>query len=279
MPPTILLMTSKLQPAINFPLSENEMLGMFYRNASPSERLCREYLTRLRDCWPVDFECPLCGEPFPEATRSRARVSCSNPECEGHEETLLSNTLLHATKTKLAIWVEAGWYISQSGIPEDRWSLMNRLSITRKVSDKVLSTFRRAMGAVNDRFTLQESEFAKIEFHSRGEFVLVYFIMEQKDGFKRLKASLDPRDIHGLHPAPEGQKAHLLKEWERRLVSRRDRPQSRDELALFLEEFVFLRNYRQVEQRGQVFYELMQALVTTAIGDQPLSRKAAEFFQ
>jgi hypothetical protein len=252
------------------------MLGMFYWNACPSERLCHEYLAKMRGGWPDRFACPLCGEPFPETTRSRGRISCSNPGCVGYEESLTSNTLIHATKTKLATWIEAGWYISQAGIPEDRWSLMSRLSITRKVSDKLLSTFRCAMGAINNRTVLKDSAGVQIEFRSPGGSSYIGFILEQEDGFKRLKASLDPRNFRELHPLPEKQKANLLEEWERRLASRRDRPQSRGELPLFLEEFVFLRNHRNDGQRGRVFYELTQALVTTAIGDKPLSRKAGE---
>jgi len=266
-------MKPKLQPGIDFPRDEDEMLGMFYWNASPSERLCRKYLAKLRGGWPVGFACPLCGEPFHEGMRSRSRVSCSNPKCVGHEETLVSNTLLHATKTRLAIWVEAGWYISQAGLPEDCWSLTSRLLITHKVADKVLSTFRRAMGAINDRVTLQDPEVLRIHFHMPGEDILISFLMEQRDGFKRIGVSLDPHSARELHPAPEGQQAYLMKEWERRLDSRRDRPQSKDELSLSLEEFVFMRNHRQVEPRGRVFYDLMQALVTTAIGDKALSRK------
>lgn len=278
-----------LKAGIDYPRNEENLLYMLESALTPPppvslpvdeclERASRAYIAMLRK-WPQEFSCPLCHKPFPANPRSRDRIVCSNRQCVGHEETLTSRTLLHATKTKLFKWILAVWFVSQKGMPEDKNSLADRVGISVKAATQILRSLRQAMGRANGRFeerdpitvsarvavaegdisvefslcmALTEAEAPASKFSDSPEKPVTRWIVAS---FKDAGSSQARMPVATLR-AP----VNLLKRWDVRL-RRPDSPTSREDLQWFLEEFVFLENHRAVRNRGLVFYELMQELL------------------
>jgi len=277
-------MMQKLKAGLDYPRSEQDLILILRSAATPPlpgsppetlpwnlllEKGSGAYIAKLRN-WPKGFDCPWCGRPFPSTPRTRGRARCSNRKCTGPGETVISGTLLHSTKIKLFHWLLSAWFVSQKDMPECIDSLAYKVGFSFKAATHVLYTLRQAMRLVNSR--LEEKDPVKVK---------TCVTMAEEDGpinvsvafslCKELKeenlnhwilAKITGKDSSqkSLLPTLRGP-AYLLKRWEVRL-QRNDRPTSKEDLQWFLDEFVFLENHRTMRNRGLVFYELIQELLT-----------------
>lgn len=71
-----------------------------------TEEACRAYLTRLR--WPGGFRCPNCGQTKAWPVRSRL-FQCA--AC-GRQSSVTAGTIFQDTRTPLAVWFRAMWYVA-----------------------------------------------------------------------------------------------------------------------------------------------------------------------
>ncbi len=72
-----------------------------------TEQACRAYLARLR--WPEGFFCPKCGV-FSEPKIDRGTLlRC--PECN-HQTSVIAGTIFQDTRTPLAVWFRAMWWVT-----------------------------------------------------------------------------------------------------------------------------------------------------------------------
>jgi Zn ribbon nucleic-acid-binding protein len=66
-----------------------------------AEDACRQYLVKLR--WPGGFRCPRCSSADSWPTK-RGLMHCK--QC-GHQASITSGTIFHATRSPLRLWFKA----------------------------------------------------------------------------------------------------------------------------------------------------------------------------
>jgi len=255
----------------------------------------RGFLARIRN-WPQGHLCPSCDARFTGELRSRGRAACSN--CSDSEETVTSGTYLHANRIKLFDWLHASWLVSQNEMPETAKSLTKkvglesrpvkkktvedsnkavRVGVSPKAAIRVLSTLRAAMGRINSRLADTDSTQFSVSMKLKERDAIIKFSLgkrwsssalsqdsESDEGAVKRWVLAEVIDIVVSKPLiapPTRASSELLKRWNSRL-RRADAPNTKIELELFLMEFVFLENHRSVRNRGKIFYELVQELVS-----------------
>lgn len=115
----------------DYPGTWDELLAWF-----PDDEACRAYLERLR--WPAGFVCPAC------AGRRAWRTAAGTFKCAGcaRRTSVTAGTIFDKTRTPLATWFAAAWYITNQkygasalglqrvlglGSYETAWALLHRL--------------------------------------------------------------------------------------------------------------------------------------------------------
>lgn len=73
----------------------------------PDDAACLAYLERLR--WRSGFVCPACGALGTPWRQSRGRLTC--PACR-RQTTVTAGTIFDKTRTPLATWFAAAWYVT-----------------------------------------------------------------------------------------------------------------------------------------------------------------------
>jgi transposase-like protein len=86
---------------VDYPRTYQELLGWF-----PDEAACLEYLAAVR--WPDGFVCPACGG------RDAWRTGQGLWMCQdcGRKTSLTAGTIFHRTRTPLATWFAAIWFVT-----------------------------------------------------------------------------------------------------------------------------------------------------------------------
>ena len=84
-----------------FPRTQGEFDARF-----GTEAACRAYLIRLR--WPEGFRCPTCGHAKAWPVR-RLLFQCA--AC-GRQTSVTAGTIFQDTRTPLAVWFRAMWYVA-----------------------------------------------------------------------------------------------------------------------------------------------------------------------
>lgn len=86
---------------LDYPGTYQELLAWF-----PDNRACLEYLERLR--WPGGFACPRCGAGASWRT-GKGLLMCA--AC-GRQTSVTAGTIFHRTRTPLATWFAAIWFVT-----------------------------------------------------------------------------------------------------------------------------------------------------------------------
>lgn len=106
-----------------------------------SEEACQAYLAQCR--WPDGYSCPRCGEG--RAYRLVARRSWQCAACR-HQASLTAGTVLHNTKTPLAIWFWAAYLMTTDKRGVSALLLQRQLGLRRyETAWMLLHKLRRAM--------------------------------------------------------------------------------------------------------------------------------------
>lgn len=260
-------MKTNLIAGVDYPRDEEELALMVLSPKRPlvDESTCLTFLRHIRQ-WPKGAGCCKCGDILDETLTSRGRAKCRNPMCE-QEQTITTDTLLHASKLKLFDWAFAAWFLAAEEMPEDSRSIANRLwtSVSPKASKVMIQKFRQAMALANSRLAWTDpiDAWAEASLSNAGP-ALIHFRIEEQDG--------DRQQIGAEVALGSGGKAKrmvslldekLLQSWDMRLKAQQTPPATVDELRWILEEFVFLENRRFGKwNQGIVFRELLDLLLT-----------------
>jgi transposase-like protein len=123
-------------PRPPFPKTLREFQAKF-----ASEEACRKYLVACR--WPDGFACPRCGN-----RRAYELVKAQRWQCTGcrHQVALTAGTILHNTKTPLAVWFWAAYLMTTDKRGISALLLQRQLGLRRyETAWMMLHKFRRAM--------------------------------------------------------------------------------------------------------------------------------------
>ena len=107
-----------------------------------TEEACRTYLVQLR--WPDGFRCPTCGEGKAWPVRTRAMLfHCAN---SGRQSSVISGTIFQDTRTPLATWFRAMWWVTSQKTGASAMGLQRVLGLgSYETAWTWLHKFRRAM--------------------------------------------------------------------------------------------------------------------------------------
>jgi transposase-like protein/predicted RNA-binding Zn-ribbon protein involved in translation (DUF1610 family) len=131
---------------VDYPGTYQELLEWF-----PDDQACAEYLERLR--WGGGFACPVCGGEAFWRTGKDLRM-CSS--C-GRKTSVTAGTIFHRTRTPLAMWFAAIWFVTSQkngvsaqglqrvlgfGSYETAWAWMHKLrrAMVRPDRDRLSGT-------------------------------------------------------------------------------------------------------------------------------------------
>ena len=107
----------------------------------PDEAACLAYLERLR--WGTGFVCPACGALGEPWRQSRGRLTC--PACR-HQTTATAGTIFDKTRTPLATWFAAVWYVTNQKLGVSALGLQRVLGLgSYQTAWTMLHKLRRAM--------------------------------------------------------------------------------------------------------------------------------------
>lgn len=260
-------MTASLFAGLDYPRNEDELLYMLHREPTPTEKYpletqCLAYLARVGN-WPMGYLCQRCGKALSSIVRSKDRAVCLNPKCLGHDESVISNTLLRSTDKKhLLAWILATWYIAEGMRPTGKRQLTSRLNISEKLAGRMLNVFYCAISEINNSLTFQEPERVHTLLPCNGQVFPVVFLIDRTGGKRRIRAEV--QSTKSILREPSNHKraaANLVTLWENHLVTMEILPVKEKDFHSCLEKFVFYQNHNHVKRRGLVFYKLLQALM------------------
>jgi transposase-like protein len=123
-------------PRPPFPKTLREFQSKF-----ATEEACQQYLAACR--WPDGFVCPRCG-----TKRAYELVKVRRWQCVGcrHQVSLTAGTILHNTKTPLAVWFWAAYLMTTDKRGVSALLLQRQLDLRRyETAWMMLHKFRRAM--------------------------------------------------------------------------------------------------------------------------------------
>lgn len=107
----------------------------------PDEAACLTYLERLR--WPDGFTCPACGVVGEPWHQTRGRLTCRS--CR-HQTTVTAGTIFDKTRTPLATWFAATWYVTNQKLGASALGLQRVLGLgSYQTAWTMLHKLRRAM--------------------------------------------------------------------------------------------------------------------------------------
>ena len=107
----------------------------------PDDAACLVYLERRR--WGSGFVCPACGAPGEPWRQSRGRLTC--PACR-HQTTVTAGTIFDKTRTPLATWFAAAWYVTNQKHGVSALGLQRVLGLgSYQTAWTMLHKLRRAM--------------------------------------------------------------------------------------------------------------------------------------
>lgn len=120
----------------DYPRGWDELRGWF-----PDDAACLEYLERLR--WPDGFACPACGQTGEPWRQTRLRLTC--PACS-HQTTATAGTIFDKTRTPLATWFAAAWYLTNQKFGASALGLRQVLGLgSYQTAWAMLHRYRAAM--------------------------------------------------------------------------------------------------------------------------------------
>jgi transposase-like protein len=120
----------------DYPRDWDELRAWF-----PDDAACLGYLERLR--WPEGFVCPRCGERGEPWRQTRGRLTC--PACR-HQTTATAGTIFDKTRTPLATWFAAVWYVTNQKYGTSALGLQRVLGLgSYQTAWTMLHKLRRAM--------------------------------------------------------------------------------------------------------------------------------------
>jgi transposase-like protein len=107
------------------------------------EAACERYLAACR--WPDGFRCPRCEHDRAFVLTERRRWQCANRDCR-YQASLTAGTVLHNTKTPLALWFWAAYLMTTDKRGISATLLQRHLEISRnETAWMILHKLRRAM--------------------------------------------------------------------------------------------------------------------------------------
>ncbi len=107
----------------------------------PDDAACLTYLERLR--WPNGFACLACGVVGEPWRQTRGRLTCSS--CR-HQTTVTAGTVFDKTRTPLATWFAAIWYVTNQKLGASALGLQRVLGLgSYQTAWTMLHKLRRAM--------------------------------------------------------------------------------------------------------------------------------------
>src|SRR3982751_5947434 len=112
-----------------------------FQSKFASEEACQQYLAACR--WPDGFVCPRCGNRRAYELVKLRRSQCTR--CR-HQSSLTAETILHNTKTPLTVWFWAAYLMTTDKRGVSALFLQRQLGLRRyETAWMMLHKFRRAM--------------------------------------------------------------------------------------------------------------------------------------
>ncbi len=212
---------------VDYPARWQDFLAWFRDDAQ-----CLAYLERLR--WGNGFACPRCGC---QAAWQRGDGLRRCSDCR-HTTSVTAGTIFHLTRTPLATWFAAVWYVTNQKNGVSVLGLQRILGIDYVTAWTWLHKLRRAM-VHTDGWPGYDGLRANGYRHK----------VTNVKRSKKLAHELMPR-VHRV--------AALLKRW---ILGTHQGSVSDKHLPYYLDEFTFRFNRRRSRARGLLFYRLLQQAV------------------